>query len=156
VVVDGTNADDGRDHRPGSRAGDEHGVRSPLAELGFTKAEIRDLSRRRGLSTWSQPSSPCLASRIPYGTRVTTDRLRQVEDAERALRDLGVTGDLRVRHHGDLARVELPATDIARWLDGGRLGALCAAVREAGFARVCVDLAGFRSGSLNVLTGVAS
>ena len=90
VVVDGTNADDLGDHRPGSRAAAEHAVRSPLAELGFTKAAIRRLSRARGIPTWSQPASPCLSSRIPYGTAVTIDRLRQVELAERALRHAGV------------------------------------------------------------------
>src|SRR3954470_23413201 len=116
VVVDGTNADDLGDHRPGARAAAEHAVRSPLAELGFTKAAIRRLSRARGVPTWSQPASPCLSSRIPYGTAVTIDRLRQVERAERALRDAGVSGDLRVRYHGDLARIEIAADALDDWL----------------------------------------
>jgi uncharacterized protein len=154
VVVDGTNADDTSDHRPGAAAAAERGVASPLAEVGLTKDEIRALSARRGLPTWSQPSSPCLASRIPYGTPVTSPRLRQVEAAERALRELGVTGDLRVRHHGELARVELAADELDRWLADERATALASAVRAAGFARVAIDLRGFRSGSLNVLAGV--
>ena len=154
VVVDGTNADDLGDHRPGAAAARERGVRSPLAELGFTKDAIRRLSRARGLPTWSQPSAPCLASRIPYGTAVTAERLRRVERAEEAVRALGVAGDLRVRDHGELARVELAADELPRWLDAGAAAALSAAVREAGFARVALDLRGFRSGSLNVLAGV--
>jgi pyridinium-3,5-biscarboxylic acid mononucleotide sulfurtransferase len=155
-VIDGTNADDLGDHRPGAAAAREHGVASPLAELGFTKAEIRELSRARGLSTWRQPSSPCLSSRIPYGTSVTTERLQQIEAAERALRALGVEGDLRVRHHGELARVELAATELSRWLAPEHHNALRAAVLSAGFTRVAIDLRGFRSGSLNVLSGVSA
>jgi pyridinium-3,5-biscarboxylic acid mononucleotide sulfurtransferase len=154
VVVDGTNADDLSDHRPGARAADEHGVHSPLAELGFTKASIRRLSRARGIPTWSQPASPCLSSRIPYGTAVTIDRLRQVERAEAALRSAGVTGDLRVRYHGDLARVEVASDALDGWLDRDRRAAISAAVRAGGFDRVAIDLRGFRSGSLNVLGGV--
>lgn len=154
VVVDGTNADDLGDYRPGAKAADEHGVASPLALLGFTKAEIRERSRVLGLPTWQQPSSPCLSSRLPYGTGVTRERLGQVERAEAALRALGVTGDLRVRYHDDLARVELAHTELDAWLAADRAGALCSAVRDAGFARVALDLRGFRSGSLNVLHGV--
>lgn len=155
VLLDGTNADDLRDYRPGAAAARAHGVRSPLAEVGLAKAEIRALSRERGLPTWSQPSSPCLASRIPYGTAVTPERLARVEAAERALRALGVEGDLRVRHHGDVARVELGALEIGRWL-GPASGRLRDAVLSAGYARVAVDLRGFRSGSLNVLSGVTT
>lgn len=156
VIVDGTNADDVADYRPGAAAAREHDVRSPLAAAGLTKREIRELSRGRGLPTWSQPSSPCLSSRIPYGTPVTTARLAQVESAERALRALGIGGDLRVRHHGELARVELSSDELARWLDAGRLAALTGAVRQAGFARVALDLRGFRSGSLNILEGIVA
>lgn len=154
VVVDGTNADDLSTHRPGARAAGEQSVTSPLAKLGFTKEDIRALSRRRGLPSWSQPASPCLSSRIPYGTPVTSERLRQVEDAEGALRTLGVTGDLRVRYHGPLARVELSSDELTEWLASDRRGKLAAAVRAAGFERVAIDLRGFRSGSLNVLAGV--
>lgn len=156
TIIDGTNADDLGDWRPGARAGRENEVRSPLAELGFHKREIRFLSRERGMPTWAQPSSPCLSSRLPYGTPVTPDRLRAVERAERAVRALGVRGDLRVRHHGELARVELARDELAAWLEPARLRALVAAVRGAGFERVTVDLRGFRSGSLNVLHGVSA
>jgi uncharacterized protein len=156
VVVDGTNADDSTDHRPGARAAVEYGVRSPLAEIGFTKDAIRRLSRQRGIQTWSQPASPCLSSRIPYGTAVTVERLRQIERAERALRGLGVTGDLRVRYHGDLARVELPPDAIAEWLEPRRRQRLHEALRAAAFDRAALDVRGFRSGSLNVLGGVVA
>jgi uncharacterized protein len=156
VVVDGTNADDLTDHRPGARAATEHAVRSPLAELGFTKDAIRRLSRERGIPTWSQPASPCLSSRIPYGTAVTMDRLRQVERAEASLRSAGVTGDLRVRYHGDLARVEVAPEQVGDWLRPRAHESMVAALRSAGFDRVAVDARGFRSGSLNVLGGVVA
>lgn len=154
-IIDGTNADDLGDWRPGRQAAREHHVSSPLADLGFTKDDIRALSRERGLPTWSQPSSPCLSSRLPYGSAVTIERLQQVERAESALRALGVRGDLRVRHHGDLARVEIAAAQLDTWLAPQHLRALTDAVRTAGFARVSVDLNGFRSGSLNVIGAAA-
>jgi pyridinium-3,5-biscarboxylic acid mononucleotide sulfurtransferase len=156
AVVDGTNADDVADYRPGHRAATEHGVRSPLAEIGFTKSEIRALSRQRGIPGWSNPSSPCLASRLPYGFEVTTERLAQVERAEAAVRALGVGGDMRVRHHGDLARVELQQDELLRWLAPAARRALRQAVLTSGFKRVALDLRGFRSGSLNVLGGVTA
>ena len=156
VVVDGTNADDLSDYRPGAQAAREHVVASPLAELGFTKAEIRERSRALGIPTWSQPSSPCLSSRLPYGTTVTPARLGQVEQAERALRALGISDDLRVRYHDDLARVELSQSALAEWIEPARLAELRSAVQQAGFARVTLDLRGFRSGSLNVLHGVTT
>lgn len=155
TIADGTNADDLSDWRPGAQAAREHGIASPLAELGFTKRHIRDASRLLGLPTWQQPSSPCLSSRLPYGIAVTPARLKQVERAEAALRRLGVTGDLRVRYHEDLARVELGAEELSRWLDPARLESLRDAIVASGFARVAMDLRGFRSGSLNVLHGVA-
>ncbi|MBA3891502.1 MAG: ATP-dependent sacrificial sulfur transferase LarE [Gemmatimonadaceae bacterium] len=155
TIVDGTNADDGGDHRPGRQAADEQGVASPLAIVGMTKAEIRERSRARGIPTWQQPSSPCLSSRLPYGTEVTPARLQQVERAEAALRALGIAGDLRVRHHGALARVELAPAELGEWLAIGAHRRLADAVREAGgFTRVAIDLRGFRSGSLNVLHGI--
>lgn len=156
VVVDGTNADDLGDWRPGAQAAKEQGVLSPLALLGFTKADIRERSRALGLPTWAQPSSPCLSSRIPYGTAVTAERLGMVEQAEAALRALGVEGDLRVRHHGVLARVELAPAELERWLAPEAAPRLAAAVRAAGYARVSLDLRGFRSGGLNVLAGVVA
>lgn len=155
-VIDGTNADDLGDYRPGGRAALEWGVQSPLAELGFTKLDIRALSRARGIPTWHQPSAPCLSSRIPYGTAVTPARLRRIEDAEAALRSLGITGDLRVRFHGRLARVELPSNEVSRWLAPDAAARLRAAVLAAGFSRVAIDARGFRSGSLNVLGGVVA
>ena len=156
TVVDGTNADDVGEYRPGAKAARENGVQSPLADVGLTKDEIRFLSRERGLPTWSQPSAPCLASRIPYGTEVTTERLALVERAEAALRALGITGDLRVRHHGDVARIELEHALIDYWLEPANASQLVDAVRSAGYRRVTVDLRGFRSGSLNVLEGVVA
>jgi uncharacterized protein len=156
TVIDGTNADDLTGHRPGSRAAAENGVQSPLALAGLTKAEIRELSRARGLPTWSQPSAPCLASRIPYGTPVTPERLQQIDRAEQGLRALGITGDLRVRHHDDLARIELESRLIDEWLLPENAQRLVQAVRAAGFRRVAIDLRGFRSGSLNVLEGVVA
>ena len=156
AVVDGTNADDRGDYRPGAAAAEEMQVESPLAIVGLSKAEIRLLSRRRGLAGWDRPASPCLSSRIPYGTAVTPERLRRIELAERALRELGITGDLRVRHHDQLARVELSRGELARWLEPGARERIRAAVCSAGYDRVAIDLAGFRSGSLNVLSGVVA
>jgi len=154
TLIDGTNADDVGGYRPGMQAARENAVASPLAEVGLTKAEIRARSRALGLPTWQQPASPCLSSRVPYGTSVTPERLRRIELAERAVRDLGITGDMRVRYHDDVARVELAPGELASWLDSPRAEALRAAVAAAGFSRVALDLRGFRSGSLNVLHGV--
>lgn len=155
VIVDGTNADDLQGHRPGARAAREQGVHSPLAALGFTKAQIRAASAARALPTWDQPASPCLASRLPYGTEVTPLRLRVVETAEAAVRALGVTGNLRVRYFGERARVELDATELVRWSVDPERSRLVAAVQAAGFTTVEIAPDGFRSGALNVLAGVA-
>jgi uncharacterized protein len=155
VVADGTNADDLSDHRPGARAAREFGVVSPLAMFGLTKAEIRERSRVLGLPTSEQPSSPCLSSRIPYGTPVTVGRLRRVERAEASLRELGIAGDLRVRHFGELARVELTAVELPRWSEGDRRAVLEHALIEAGYQRVEIDPRGFRSGALNELARIA-
>lgn len=149
VVVDGTNADDASDHRPGTRAARERSVRSPLQEAGLGKPDIRVLSRRAGLPTWEAPASPCLASRLPYGVAVTRERLRQVEAAEEALRALGVEGDLRVRHHAGVARIELPPRALAAWDTPARLREADRRLRALGFRRVVLDLEGYRSGSLN-------
>ncbi len=156
TVVDGTNADDLNDYRPGGRAAVEQGIGRPLAEIGLSKAEIRELTRSRGWSWWDRPASPCLASRLPYGMGVTPERLRQVETAERALRELGIRGNLRVRHHGDMARVEMDREFVAEYSIGHGLEALTTAVLAAGYAKVEVDPRGFRSGSLNVLEGSAA
>jgi len=154
VIVDGTNADDLSDHRPGAKAAREQAVRSPLAELGFTKADIRALSQARGIPTWAQPSSPCLSSRLPYGTAVTAERLAMVERAEAALRALGVEGDLRVRHFGATGKVEIAQEWLTRWLSEPQRSQVLEAVRAAGFADVEIDPKGFRSGALNILAGV--
>ena len=156
VVIDGTNADDIGGHRPGMQAAREYGVQSPLVDVAMTKRDVRERSRARGLPTWSRPSAPCLSSRLQYGLSVTTERLRQIEQAERALRDLGISGDLRVRHHGELARVELSREMLGLWLTPIPRRMIMAAVRGAGFARVAVDLRGFRSGSLNILQEVSA
>ena len=156
VVVDGTNADDLSDHRPGGRAARERGVASPLADLGLTKSEIRALSALRGIPTWDQPSSPCLSSRLPYGTAVTPLRLRTVESAEASLRALGIEGNLRVRYFGNTARVELDPGLVAYWSVGDARAQLDTAVRAAGFTEVDVDPRGFRSGALNVLAGITA
>ena len=156
TVIDGTNADDMTGHRPGAVAASEHAVFSPLLIVGLTKAEIRSLSQARGIPTWSQPSSPCLSSRIPYGVAVTATRLAMIERAEAALRELGIDGDLRVRYHGDLARVEIGTERLETWLAPEASARVARAVRGAGFERVSIDLRGFRSGSLNILTGVSA
>ena len=145
-VLDGSNADDAREHRPGMRAGRERAVRAPLLEAGLSKADVRELSHRFGLPTWDQPAAPCLASRLPYGLPVTPERLRQVEQAEAVLRDLGFR-ELRVRHHGDAARVELGSRDLAAVAD--QVGAIVAGLRQAGFERVLLDVEGYRRGALN-------
>jgi uncharacterized protein len=146
TVLDGSNADDVGDHRPGAVAADENAVRSPLLEAGLTKAEIREWSHELGLPTWDQPAAPCLASRLPYGLAVTPERLRQVEAAELALRALGFR-DFRVRHHGDVARLEVHPAEIARVAE--HRAAIHAAVLDAGFRRALVDLQGYRRGALN-------
>ena len=148
VVADGSNADDVGDFRPGLRARDAHVVRSPLLEAGLRKDAIRTLSRALGLPTWDKPAAPCLASRIPYGSPVTHEKLRQVEAAEKALRELGFR-ELRVRHHGAVARLELPVAEFERLLDPTLQSAVVRGVKSAGFLFVALDLEGFRSGSLN-------
>ncbi len=148
AVVDGNNADDRGDYRPGREAAREAGVRSPLDEAGLTKAEIRELSRRLGLPTWNLPASACLASRIPYGSEVTLEKLRTIERAEDALHALGFA-QCRVRHHGEVARLELPAGEMARALEDGVRQAIVERLKEAGYRYVSLDLQGYRTGSLN-------
>lgn len=147
-VVDGVNLDDLSDYRPGLRAAEEHGVRHPLAEAGLTKDEIRALSRRVGLPTADRPSSPCLSSRFPYGTRITLDGLRRVAAAEQVLRDLGFR-ECRVRAHEPVARIEVPAEQVVRLAGADVREAVVRAFKAIGFAYVTLDLQGFRSGSLN-------
>jgi len=147
-VVDGSNFDDIGDHRPGMQAGHERGVRSPLQEAKLNKAEIRFFSKERGLPIWDKPAAPCLASRIPYGTRVTSDKLRQIGEAELFLRQLGLR-NVRVRHHDDIARIEVPRSDVARLLADDVVDGLVRHIKNLGFKYVTLDLQGFRSGSLN-------
>ncbi|MGE5803603.1 MAG: ATP-dependent sacrificial sulfur transferase LarE [Gemmatimonadota bacterium] len=146
VVCDGTNADDLHEHRPGKAAGARAGVRSPLAEAGLTKAEIRAASRELGLPTWDAPAAPCLSSRVQYGLAITPSRLKQVEAGEAYLRSLGVTGDLRVRHLGERARVEVEPTWIP-WVEQRR-AAITDHLTTLGFAEVEIDPRGYRRGSL--------
>lgn len=146
AVVDGTNADDLQDFRPGLRAARQLGVLHPLAEVGLTKAEIRELSRLFGLGTWDKPAYACLSSRFPYGTPITVEKLKQVAAAERALRELGFRG-FRVRHHDNLARLELRPEDLPRAIE--RREEIVARLRATGYTFVTLDLEGYRSGSFN-------
>jgi uncharacterized protein len=148
AVAYGVNGEDSLDFRPGHRAAAEHQVLAPLLDAGLRKAEIRELSRRAGLPTWDRPASACLASRIPYGTEVTPERLSLVEQGEAALRDLGFR-QFRVRLHDKLARVEIAPEEMARALQAGMAAAIAARLKTAGFAYVALDLEGYRQGSLN-------
>jgi uncharacterized protein len=148
AVVDGFNADDKKDHRPGHQAAREHAIVSPLAEAGLTKNEIRAWSQRLGLPTWDKPQMACLASRLPYGTQVTVDRLRQVGQAEHALRQLGLV-HFRVRYHEQVARLELSAEELPRLFEPAFRARVDQAIKATGFTFVAVDLEPFRSGRLN-------
>ena len=148
AVIDGTNADDAADWRPGREAAAIHGVRSPLLELGFTKDEIRKASRQLGLPTWDKPAMACLASRIPHGTPVTVEALDQVGAAEAALRSLGFR-QVRVRHHGDIARIETDPAGMALAFAEGHREKIVSRLQNLGFRHVVLDLAGYRQGSLN-------
>ncbi len=148
VVLDGTIADDVSDWRPGRRAAGERGVRSPLLETGFRKADVRAAAAHFGLKSAGKPASPCLASRIPYGTEITRENLAMVEGAEELLRALGFT-ELRVRHHGELARIEVPLAEVARLAEPGVRERVVAGLKSLGYRYVTLDLEGFRSGSLN-------
>lgn len=148
LLLDGTNADDAGDYRPGRTAAREQGVRSPLLEFGFTKADIRVASRAMGLPTADAPASACLASRLPYGTSVTPERLAQVERAEAALMALGFR-QVRVRHHGEVARIEVGPDELDRMLDPATRERALQGVTAAGYRYAALDLKGYRSGSLN-------
>jgi uncharacterized protein len=147
-IAYGVNLDDLADYRPGHRAADEHHVMSPLQEAGLSKQEIRDLSRAIGLPTADLPASACLSSRLPYGTEVTIERLRQVEQGEELLRGLGFR-QLRLRHHGELARVEIDPVELPRALDLEMTRKIVQAIKSLGFRYVTLDLEGYRMGSLN-------
>lgn len=147
-ILDGTNADDLSDHRPGRVAADMRNVRSPLAETGLTKTEIRELSKQLGLPTWDMPASPCLSSRIAHGSTVTIERLSRVEKAEAVLRSLGFV-EFRVRLHDELARIEIAKAEMPRMADPSTIDAVCQKFAKIGFRYITLDLQGFRSGSMN-------
>ena len=146
AVLDGTNLDDMGEHRPGLKAIEELGVLSPLRDAGLAKADVRALSRELGLPTWDKPASPCLMTRIPHGTVVTDEELRRIDEAENLLRRLGIR-TVRLRSHGDLARIEVPPTDVSALM--GRRREIDAWIKSLGYRHVCVDLDGYRSGSLD-------
>src|SRR5471030_2304736 len=148
IVVDGNNADDRGDYRPGRQAAREFGVRSPLDEVNLTKDEIRELSKRAGLPTWDEPASACLSSRIPYHSEVTVEKLRQIEQAEAAIGALGFRV-YRVRHHDELARVEIARNEMARAFEPETAAAIVRELKAAGYRYVTIDLQGYRMGSLN-------
>ena len=148
TILDGTIADDIADWRPGRRAAEECGVRSPLARLGFTKADVRAAATHYGLASRDKPASPCLASRIPYGIEITREVLHMVEGAEALLRSLGFA-ELRVRHDGTTARIEVPVGEIGRFADPAVRMQVVAGLKSLGYRRITLDLEGFRSGSLN-------
>ncbi len=149
ALIDGANRDDLGDERPGLRAAAEHGVRHPLVEAGLGKAAVRALARALDLPVWSKPAEACLASRIAYDEPVTADKLRQVAAAEDVLRELGLGPELRVRHHGAVARIELPADELQRVAGGDLRELVVRRLRALGFTFVTLDLQGFRSGSMN-------
>jgi uncharacterized protein len=153
AVLLGTNLDDLGDHRPGLRAANEREARHPLVEAGLTKADVRALSQKLDLPTWNKPQLACLSSRFPYGTEITPERLRRVDAFEDGLRALGFR-QLRVRYHGDVARLEIDLADMPRALEPGTREAIVALGRAQGFTFVALDLAGFSSGSLNQLIGL--
>lgn len=148
AVVGGTNRDDLGDFRPGLQAANEQHVLAPLAEVGITKAEVREIGAALGVPIHAKPASPCLSSRIPYGEPVTPEKLQRIDAAETYLRELGFA-ECRVRHHAQLARIEVPATDLDRFADAELRARVDARLRELGFQYVALDLRGFRSGSLN-------
>ncbi len=147
-VIEGSNTDDLRDHRPGRRAAREFSVRSPLVEAGLSKAEVRELARWLNLPMWDKPSLACLSSRIPYGTRVTSGVLRTIQAAEDRLRVLGFR-QARVRHHGETARIEIDRSEFGRLLDEETSGQIIAEFKRLGYIYVCLDLEGYRTGSMN-------
>jgi uncharacterized protein len=147
-VADGSNADDLSDRRPGRQAAAKHRVRSPLIEAGFSKKDIRDLSRKLNLPTWSKPASPCLSSRFPYGAVISGDNLKRVERSEEFLKNLGFT-ELRVRSYNDMAKIELANEEINRFLDKELRRTVMDSLKKFGFKHVALDIEGFKSGKLN-------
>jgi uncharacterized protein len=150
AIAYGMNADDRKDFRPGQRAAEQHAVLAPLAEAGLTKLEVRALAKAAGYPLWDRPAAPCLSSRVEYGRTVTREVLEQVERGEEAMRQLGFH-ELRVRHHGDLARVEIARAELPRALSLEMLDAITVALKQVGYQYVTLDAAGFRSGSMNAI-----
>ncbi len=148
-VADGENLDDSKDYRPGRRAVMELGIRSPLREAGFTKSDIRELSKELGLSIWEKPAYACLASRIPYGHKITAEKLRQIDEGEEYIRHAGLARQVRVRHEGDTARIEVPEEDIAKFSEPIIRKQLVNYFKNLGFHFTALDLDGYRMGSLN-------
>ncbi len=147
-IINGINRDDLGDHRPGIQAAREYGVRSPLVEAGLSKQDVRALSREMGLTVWAKPAMACLSSRVPYGEPITPEKLAAIESAEDILLDLGF-GDLRVRHHGEVARIELQKEDIPRFFSGPAADDARRKIQALGFKFITVDIEGFRSGRMN-------
>jgi len=148
VILDGSNADDLKDYRPGAKAAREYSVRSPLQEAGFSKSDVRACARMLGLLVWDKPSLACLSSRIPYGTRITPGILQTIHSAEEHMRSLGFR-EVRVRHYGDTARIEVQTNDFERMLTGDTARKLVAGLKKLGYTYVCLDLEGYRTGSMN-------
>ncbi len=148
AIFDATNIDDLADYRPGRRAAEELGIISPFVLAGFTKKDIRSFSKKLGLSAWDRPANPCLASRVPYGTRITEEVLKKIHAGEKFIRDLGFPV-VRLRHHEELARIEIPAEDFPRLLKRGTLQKTAAHLKSLGYLWVAVDIEGYRTGSLN-------
>jgi pyridinium-3,5-biscarboxylic acid mononucleotide sulfurtransferase len=155
IIVDGTNLDDLRDHRPGLKAATEWGIRHPLVEAEMTKDEIRRYSRELDLPTWDKPSSPCLSSRFPYGTEINLERLKKVAASEQFMKELGFR-EFRVRYHGDLARIEVAQNEFPRWFDKATRDTVVQKFKEIGFQYISLDLQGYRTGSLNESLTLAS
>jgi uncharacterized protein len=148
-VIDGGNLDDHSDFRPGIKATKELGVRSPLAEADFSKQDVRALSKQLNLTTWNKPSYACLASRIPYHSQITAEKLRQVDAGEEFLRDLGLSGQVRVRHHNEIARLEIEAKDLPQFMQSALRSKVIKHFRGLGFTYITLDLEGYNMGSLN-------
>lgn len=148
LVLDGANTDDLLDYRPGSRAAAEYSVRSPLREAGFSKSDVRACARMLGLPVWDKPSLACLSSRIPYGTKITTEILQSIQKAEDILRSHGFR-QVRVRHHGSIARIEVECSDFPALTEKGTADRVAAELKKLGYTYICLDLAGYRTGSMN-------
>jgi uncharacterized protein len=148
AVLEGSNADDASDHRPGMQAADDLGVRRPLLEVGLTKEEIRQLARERGLSVWNKPSLACLASRIPYGSEISEQRLNRIDRAEEVIRAHGIQ-QVRVRDHGEIARIEVAPEELSLLLEEEVRTALVRSLKESGYRYVSIDLEGYRTGAMN-------